>query len=211
MSFVFNHSICRAPLGAVIYRLFFRIRRANLAGLALAFVVCLGLPPVCLLAQDFPVPRPGPEHEKLKQREGTWDVTSESPDMAFRGTMVWRMDLGGLWLASQFEGEAEGVKFSGRGFDTFDPVSKKYVNIWVDSMSTRPGVFQGDFDAAGKVLTMEGEGPGFDGKPTRYRMVTEQLDANTLISTMSILGPDGTATQIFRMKYQRRIGQTGGR
>ncbi|GIW91007.1 MAG: hypothetical protein KatS3mg109_1439 [Pirellulaceae bacterium] len=154
--------------------------------------------------QDFVIPRPGPEHEKLKQLEGTWDVVSETEGMNFRGTMVWRMELGGLWLGSQFEGEADGVKFSGRGYDTYDPSKKKYVSVWIDSMSTRPALFEGNYDATGKVLTMEGEGPGVDGKPTRFRMTSEQVDANTIVHTMWIVAEDGSANPMFKMRYKRR-------
>src|SRR5262245_49061633 len=72
-------------------------------------------------------PQPGPEHKKLKELEGTWDATIKMGDQESKGTMVWKSDLGGLWLYSEFQGEFAGMKFTGKGFDSYDPIKKKYV------------------------------------------------------------------------------------
>src|SRR4051812_26600951 len=78
-----------------------------------------------------PVVRPGPEHERLKQLAGTWDTTMTYGGMASKGTCVYKMEVGGLWLTSAFEGEFAGQKFSGRGLDSYDAGKKKYVGVWV--------------------------------------------------------------------------------
>jgi hypothetical protein len=147
---------------------------------------------------------PGPEHEKFKDLEGTWDATMSMQGMESTGTMTWKVDLGGLWLVSEFKGEFAGMEFSGRGLDSYDPVKKKYVGIWVDSMTTSPMITEGNYDDSGNILTMTGEGPGMDGQPTDYKLTTERKDKDTLLWTMWGEGPDGQEEAQFTITYKRR-------
>jgi len=45
--------------------------------------------------------------------------------------------VGGLWLVSDFQGRWGSQPFHGHGTFGYDTSKKKYVGIWVDSMSTR--------------------------------------------------------------------------
>jgi hypothetical protein len=134
-------------------------------------------------AQPEP-PKPSPEHAVLKKMEGTWDATMTAGGMESKAKMVYKLDLGGMWLSSTLDGEAGGQKFSGRGFDGYDPAKKKYVGVWVDSMSASPMVMEGSFDKEKKQLTMIGDGPGMDGKPTKYKSVTEFKDEDNMVMSM---------------------------
>lgn len=165
-----------------------------------AWFVCLV--PAVALAQE--PPKPGPEHEKLKQLEGTWDAILKMGPEESKGTMTWKMDLGGLWLVSEFEGEFGGQKFTGKGLDGYDPIKKKYVGVWVDSMSTSPMIAEGTYDKDGKVQTMTGEGPGPDGKPMKHKMTTETKDKDTLLWAMFGPGPDGKEGPMMSITYKRR-------
>jgi hypothetical protein len=147
----------------------------------LSVIAALIAAPTCFGQEP---PKPGPEHEVLKKMEGTWDATMKGGGMESKATMVYKMDLGGLWLSSTLEGEAGGMKFQGRGFDGYDPNKKKYVGVWVDSMSSSPMTMEGTYDKEKKVLTMSGDGPGFDGKPTKYKSVTEFKDADNMVMSM---------------------------
>jgi Protein of unknown function (DUF1579) len=147
-----------------------------------AFVAALILASAAL-AQPEP-PKPGPEHVVLKKMEGTWDATMSAGGMESKAKMVYKMDLGGMWLSSVLEGEAGGQKFSGRGFDGYDPAKKKYVGVWVDSMSASPMLMEGTFDKEKKQLSMMGDGPGMDGKPTKYKSVTEIKDDDNMVMSM---------------------------
>jgi len=124
--------------------------------------------------------KPGPEHALLKKMEGNWDATMKMAGTESKATATYKMDLGGLWLASTFEGSFGTDKFSGRGFDTYDAGKKKFVGVWFDSMSTTPMVMEGNYDRAKKTMTMVGDGPGMDGKMVKHRMVTEMPDDNTM-------------------------------
>ena len=108
-------------------------------------------------------PKPGKEHEHLERLVGTWDAETESS----KGTMTYKMGVGGLWLIGDFEGEFGGMKFQGKGLDTYDSATKKYRSIWVDSFSTAPRIMEGNLDKEYiKVMTMTGEGlaSGSDGQ-----------------------------------------------
>lgn len=164
---------------------------------AAGFVVAVMAGPA--MAQDSP--KPGPEHEVLKKMEGNWDLTMKAGGMESKGTVVYKMELGGLWLTGSLESDLFGSKFSGKGLDSYDPAKKKYVSVWVDSMSTAPLVMEGTYDKAKKALTMSGEGPGMDGKPTKFKSVTEMPDDNTIHFTMYI--GDGK-DPAFTVEYKRK-------
>lgn len=119
---------------------------------------------------------PGKEHEFLKELVGEWDVTFDG-DM--KGKSVYAMTHNGLWLESKVEMNMPQGKFTGTGLDSYDPVKKKYVAIWVDSMSTSPIVMEGDLDAKTNTMVMQGKGPDPEGKTVDYKMSTEYKDKDT--------------------------------
>lgn len=155
-----------------------------------------------LRAQSLPAP--GPEHAAFKHLEGEWTAVVRSGGSESKGSMTYRVECGGLWLVSDFHGEFGGQKFQGRGLDGYDPEKKKYVSVWVDSMSVKPMLLEGDMDKEKKVLTLFGEGPGMDGKPAKYKSVTRHVDANHLNFKMSMVNPDGTETEALSIEYTRK-------
>jgi hypothetical protein len=157
------------------------------------------------MAQQPEMPKPGPEHAKLKQLEGTWEATMDFRGQKSSGTMTYKMEMGGFYLVSHFTGEFGGMKFEGRGMDTYDPNKKKYVGVWADNMAPAIMMMEGNFDSSGKKLTMIGEGPSQDGsKQVKYKMVSERKDNDTLVSTMYGPGPDGKEGPMFSITYKRK-------
>ena len=135
-------------------------------------------------------PKPGPEHEMLKKMEGTWDASMNFGGMEAKGTMVYKMELGGLWLVSDFSGEFGGMKFSGKGIDGYNPVSKKFVGIWVDSMSPFASHMEGTWDAATKTMTHYGTGKNPDGSEAKSKSIVVYKDGGRVF-TMFSQGPGG--------------------
>jgi hypothetical protein len=111
------------------------------------------------------------------------------------------MDLGDLWLSCNFEGEFPGMKFSGRGFDTYDATKKKYIGVWMDSFSTTPLVTEGTYDEARKTMTMSGVGPGVAGPQTKHVMTTEMPDNDTINFKMYM---GDTKEPSFTIVYKRK-------
>src|SRR5260370_1466014 len=128
-------------------------------GLGLASVVFASLS----LAQQ-PV-KPGPEHEALRKMEGTWDAVVNLGGMESKGTMTYKMELGGLWLTSHFEGGFGDQKFEGWGLDSYDAAKKKYVVVWADSISTWHLGSEGQYNKNVNRLTITGLVPCVDRTP----------------------------------------------
>jgi hypothetical protein len=118
------------------------------------------------------------------------------------GTITYQLECGGLWLVSDFQGEFGGMKFQGRGFDGYDPQKKKYVSVWVDSMTPRPTFFEGELDEPKKTLTMVGEGLGMDGQPAKFKSVTKLRDADHMDFTMYLVNSDGES-EMMSIEYVR--------
>ena len=175
-----------------------RVRKPALALRAtvssIAFLILLS----SALAQE--APKPGREHDSLKRFVGTWEAETESG----KGTMTYRMDLGGLWLTGDFEGEFGGLKFHGKSLDSYDPATRKYRGVWVDSFTTAPRIMEGSLDNDGHVLTMTGEGPGPDGQPTRFKSITESKDADSLSFALFMLDKQGKEQQMVKIMYKRK-------
>ena len=110
---------------------------------SIVFGLCVGVPAGSASAQDMPaMPKPGPEHQLLKEDEGTWDAKVEvfpgpgAAPMVSKGVEVNTIGCGGLCLITDFKGEMmPGQPFHGHGTATYDPQKKKYVGSWTDSMS----------------------------------------------------------------------------
>jgi hypothetical protein len=171
-------------------------------GFAFGIWVALAWASATAWGQEFP--QAGPEHQRLKRLEGEWIATVKSAEGESKGTMTYRAECGGLWLVSDFRGEFGGQKFQGRGLDGYDPQKKKYVSVWVDSMSTRPMLLEGDRDEGKQTLTMVGEGPGPDGKPAKYKSVSRQVDADHETFKMYMVGPDGKDVEMMTIDYARK-------
>jgi len=144
------------------------------------------------------MPTPGKEHDFLKQLVGTWDAESESG----KGTMTYTMGLGGLWLIGDFAGEFGGMKFEGKFLDTYDSATKKYRSVHVSSFTTGVRIMEGTLN--NKVMTMTGEGPGHDGKPGKFKSITEFKDADTVNFTLFMADNDGKEQPVVKITYKRK-------
>lgn len=168
----------------------------------LAMLVLLAPLPVAL-AQEFP--QPGPEHEMLKQTAGEWTALCKMSDgTESKGVSSSKMECGGLWLVSNFEGEFGGVKFQGKGLDSYDAAKKKFIGIWVDSMTTAPMLLEGTYDEKTKTMTMTGEGKMSDGTLAKHRLVTKYTDKDHHSFEMFMTLPDGKETSMMTIEYIRK-------
>lgn len=166
-------------------------------------------PILCATAFLFGAPKiraqagPGPEHQILKKLEGEWTAKIKAGGDESAGTVTYKMTLEGLWLESHFRGSVGGQLFEGKGLDSYDAAKRKYVSVWVDSMSARPLLSEGSYDETKKTLTMTGEGMGPDGNPAKYKMVTRMPDPDHFKFTMFLLGA-GEETPMLTIDYTRK-------
>jgi hypothetical protein len=163
-----------------------------------------------LADEEFAPPKPGPEHERLKKMEGTWQASMKmnaepgKPPLESKGTMTFKMECGGLWLSSHLVAELAGQKFEGKGLDGYDPGKKKFVMLWVDSMGTLPMIGEGTYDKDSNATTIFADYPGPDGKVVKHKMVSIQKDDDTIEWSLSIPDKDKKDVVMMSVVYKRK-------
>jgi hypothetical protein len=154
---------------------------------------------------------PQKEHQWLQRLVGNWTFETEAsmgpdkPPEKAKGTESVR-PLGGLWIV----GEGKSLMPSGEPANTmltlgFDPQKKRFVGTWVGSMMTHLWVYNGELDAAEKVLTLDTEGPSMsdDGTMAKYQDVIELVSDDHRILRSRVLGDDGQWQEFMVSHYRR--------
>lgn len=151
------------------------------------------------------------EHEWLHKLVGEWTYEIECmmrpgkpPEKSFGAERV--RSIGGLWVVAEGQGEMPGGGPATTMMTLgYDPQKKRYVGSFIASMMTNQWAYEGALDAAGKVLTLDTEGPSFagEGKTAKYQdVITLDSDHRTL--TSRVLGEDGTWQQFMMARYRRK-------
>ncbi|HZE97101.1 MAG TPA: DUF1579 domain-containing protein [Planctomycetota bacterium] len=143
-------------------------------------------------------PKPGREHDLLKQFEGQWDAVAkgshDGKETQSRGAELVRVGYDGFWLVIDYSGDHDGKPFAGHGTMGYDPIKKKYLLTWIDNIAPFAMWAEGDADSSGKKFTFTSEGfcPEF-GKVATVRTVMEIQDAKH--RTLTFYRPDQTGTE----------------
>ena len=162
-----------------------------------------------VVAQEMPMPKPGPEHKVLEMDAGTWDATVEmfmpgAPPAVSKGVETNSMGCGGLCLISDFKATMGGQAFHGHGTTAWDPAKKKFVGSWTDSMSAGISIGESRYDPATKTATGIMEGPDMTGQIVKSKSVMQYKDASTRVFTMYTTGPDGKEVQTLKISYSKK-------
>lgn len=159
-------------------------------------------------------PQPVDAHRWLHQLVGDWAFESDAPTAGEKctGTESVRK-VGDLWVV----GESQ-MRMPGGGIGTailtlgYDPKKERFVGTWVGSMMANMWLYDGELDAAGRVLSLYAEGPSFDDKgnfsgaaTSRYRDAIELHPDGSRTFTGSVQG-DGGAWKTFMTSRYRRVG-----
>ena len=107
---------------------------------------------------------PSEGHTALEPLAGTWSYTAQwsmSPDAppeSMTGTAVNSLIFGGRFLKQEIRGQSEGQPpFEGLGFTGYDNIRTEYQTVWFDNMNTSMMRGAGQFDAAARTLTDQGD------------------------------------------------------
>lgn len=155
---------------------------------------------------------PQQEHQWLHQLVGEWTSVVEAtmgpdkPPEKFTGTETVR-SLGGVWVLCEGRGEMPGGGTANTIMTLgYDPVKKRFVGTFIGSMMTHLWIYDGALDPAGKVLTLEAEGPNFsvEGKTTQYKDVIEFKSDDHRVLTSHMVGEDGKWLQFMTANYRRK-------
>ena len=176
------------------------------AGLIVVLLAATAAP-----AQDVPeFPKPQKEHEWLQQLAGEWEAECEmfmepgQPPLKSKGTETVRT-VGGFWIVAENKSEFMGQPFTGLLTLGYDARKEQYVGTWVDSMTGYLWTYEGAVDSAGKVLTLETEGPCPEkpGELSKFREVLEIKGKDHKVFTSSIQGEDGQWHTFVTINYRR--------
>jgi hypothetical protein len=160
--------------------------------------------------QDAPQPpEPQKEHEWLQQLVGEWETEGEAltepdkPPVKTKGTESNR-SIGGFWVQGEHKGDFFGTPFTGIVTLGYDAGKKKYIGTWIDSVLPHLWKYEGTLDAAGKILTLETEGPGHEaGKMAKYREAIEVKSKDHKVLT-SATEKDGKWVSYLTVNYRRK-------
>jgi hypothetical protein len=149
---------------------------------------------------QHPRPKPGKEHDLLKQFEGDWDVRSTwmppgQKEQECQGTETARMTLGDFWLVFDTNSKRDDGPVEGHGMMGYDSHKRTYVGVWTDSACPYLSHFGGDADATGKTFSMKSHGTDpKTGKECKGRMIFEIVDKDH--RTLRFYGPDQAGKEI---------------
>ena len=155
--------------------------------------------------------KPQAEHQWLQKLVGEWTFESECVNesgqgMKSKGTESVRA-FGDIWILGDGKGEMPGGGGEARMLVTlgYDPQRQRFVGTWIGSMMTHLWIYEGQLDAAKRVLTLDAEGPSFmDPKKTaRYQDIIEVMSDDHRILRSRTLGEDGKWTQFMTAHYRR--------
>jgi hypothetical protein len=155
---------------------------------------------------------PQKEHQWLHNLVGEWTYETDEPTQPGQptakasGTESVR-SLGGLWVLAESKGDMPGagpaVSLMTLGYH---PEKKRFVGTWIGSMMTYMWVYDGELDSAGRVLTLNAEGPSMSGggKNAQYQDVIELKSNDHRTLTARTLGEDGKWQQFMTVEYRRK-------
>lgn len=161
------------------------------------------------------VPSPVTEHHEILKRDvGLWDAEvtiwpqgPQAEPVSSTGVETNRLMGDGLWLISNFKGEAGGQKFEGHGQFGYDPIRRKYVGTWVDSMSPFLNTMEGTYDPSSQTLTMISEGRDPQtGKTVKSKSEARYVDEDHRTFSMSMANPakPDEFVKVMQIDYTRR-------
>jgi hypothetical protein len=151
------------------------------------------------------------QQQWLNQFLGEWRSESEcqmgadQPPEKSQGHELAR-SLGGQWIV------AEGSCDTPDGTPTktmmtlgFDSERDRFIGTFVCSMMSHLWHYEGRLDAAGKVLTLNTEGPNFNQTGlAKYQDIIEFVSDDHRIMTSRMLGEDGQWAQFMTAHYHRQ-------
>ncbi len=144
------------------------------------------------------MPQPTAEHRWLQRLVGNWTFEVEcqmgpdQPPMKNQGRESVR-SLGALWTIGEWDGETPDGGQS-RSVITlgYNPVKQRFVGTFINDMMTHLWPYEGTLDAAGKILTLDSEGPSMSGEGlAKYQDIIEFIDDNHRKLSSQIMGADG--------------------
>ena len=156
---------------------------------------------------------PSEGHTALEPLVGQWTYTAkfwmalDAPAESMAGASTNSLVFGGRFLKQEIHGEASGGQppFDGIGFTGYDNIRKEYQTVWLDNMATGMMMGTGQFDAATKTLTDQGDfSCPLTGETHRqFHSVWNVVDQNHTVYENYMRAPDGKEFKSMEIRYTR--------
>lgn len=151
------------------------------------------------------------EHEWLQQLVGEWAITGEwqaapgQPPQQWQSTETVR-PIGRAWIQSEGRSTMpDGDPHLSCMTLGFNGRTQRFVGSWIGSMMDHQWVYEGELDAAGRVLTLNCEGPSFTGEGlAKYQDIIEIKGPDERLLHSQFQGPDGQWTRFMTSTYRRK-------
>jgi hypothetical protein len=153
---------------------------------------------------------PGAPHKRLANLAGTWITKTTTwmepgnPPKESTGTCKQKMLLEGRYLQQEYTGKMMGSSFKGINVIGYDNYTKKYVSIWVDSMSTGIYFFEGTASPNGKTITQESRYDDPVRGPMTWRSVSKIVNVDTMAYEMYVTAKGGKEEKMMEMTLTRK-------
>ena len=156
--------------------------------------------------------QPGPFHQRFEKLAGSWTVTVKmwmapgAPPMESAGQAEFEPILGGRYLVQRFKGEMMDTTFEGMGLTAYDNFAERFIDVWIDEMSTTVMVSYGQPDSTGDVITYHSkmDDPMTGRQDVPMRSVATFVDDNTHMIEMYTTDPTGQEFQTMEIVYKRQ-------
>ncbi len=150
---------------------------------------------------------PGEHQGHLKAMAGRWTTVTKmwpapgAPPQESKGKAAHKMIFGGRYLETSYQGDFFGSPFAGTGHAAYDRYKKKYVETWMDNMSTMVLVSEGQCSDGGKSRTVTGTyDDAMTGLPTVMRSVYTLQDPDHFL--LEMYTKQGNAPEYKMMEIQ---------
>ncbi len=151
-------------------------------------------------SQEAPATPASKELQWLDSLAGEYNIKMGGVTGEADGTSTVETSLGGLWSIRRLETTAMGQPFTGLELLGYDPLKKKFVSAWVDSMTPLLVTSEGTYDADSNTLTMHGISRGMDGEEAEM-VNTMEFGDDGMLFTMNIEG-----VPLVTVEYVRKEG-----
>ncbi len=151
---------------------------------------------------------PGEHHAELAKVVGKWTTETkwwenagDAPQIS-SGTATFEPVFNGLFVRQNFSGTMMDMPFQGVGYTGYDNSAKKYVGVWLDSMSS--SIMAGESAPNPKDTSMTWMCNNcMDGKPTEMRSMDTWVNDNTFVFEFHTKGKDGKEFKTMEITYKR--------
>src|SRR5262245_60411129 len=152
---------------------------------------------------------PAPEHARLAEMCGTWDVEITfwlkpgAPGLSSKGTSTIRSLLNGLFVEEKIDGTLNGAAFTTLAWTGFNTSTRQYEATRISSTNTISIAETGRYDEQAKQVELKADYP-FAGATWHQRTVISQASPDAMIATSYLSFGAVPEWKGVEIKYTRR-------